>query len=398
MQNNLIIDLLGIKDSHVDVWHTDFTTKTFHVWLQTKTRFHNCPNCKNKTKRVHSYREQLIQGRMIEERPVLLHVKKRRYLCTECHHTFYEKLGFVERYQRYTKSLETQAMVYVADMSFTAAAKLVGMTANRVLRLFDRRHITPRKVLPQAIAIDEFKGDAGKERFQTIIVDVQNKEVIDVLPNRKLETIENYFKQCDTGRVQTVVMDLSKGFKDAVQRSLGSPTIIADRFHFMRQGYWAFDAVRRKVQQALHKEGRILCKRNKELFWLSPTKLTNAQSEKVTLLLANQPLLKEAYELKNALDKWFKMSNEHTAKSGLEEWFQLVEQSGLEEFLKVVQTFKRWKREILQAFMYPYNNGYIEGVNNTTKVIKRNSYGIKNFQRLRKKILWRQMVRNLEVI
>ncbi|WP_274379466.1 transposase [Alkalihalobacterium alkalinitrilicum] len=48
---------------------------------------------------------------------------------------------------------------------------------------------------------------------------------------------------------------------------------------------------------------------------------------------------------------------------------------------------------MLQSFMSPYNNGYIEEVNNTTKVIKRMSYGIKSFQRLPKKILWRQAVR-----
>lgn len=70
-----------------------------------------------------------------------------------------------------------------------------------------------------------------------------------------------------------------------------------------------------------------------------------------------------------------------------------VEESGNEAFKKVVQTFNRWKQEILQSFMYPFNNGYIEGVNNTTKVIKRMSYGIKSFERLRKKILWRQLVR-----
>ncbi|RSL33310.1 hypothetical protein D7Z54_11885 [Salibacterium salarium] len=45
------------------------------------------------------------------------------------------------------------------------------------------------------------------------------------------------------------------------------------------------------------------------------------------------------------------------------------------------------------AFVYvPYNNGYIEGINNTTKVIKRASYGIKSFERLKNKILWRQQV------
>ncbi|MCG1027073.1 transposase [Virgibacillus halodenitrificans] len=45
--------------------------------------------------------------------------------------------------------------------------------------------------------------------------------------------------------------------------------------------------------------------------------------------------------------------------------------------------------------MYPFNNGYIEGVNNTIKVAKRMSYGIKNFNRLKKKILWRQEVRKV---
>ncbi|MCR6108180.1 transposase [Salipaludibacillus agaradhaerens] len=47
---------------------------------------------------------------------------------------------------------------------------------------------------------------------------------------------------------------------------------------------------------------------------------------------------------------------------------------------------------MLQSFIYPYNKGYIEGKNNTTKVFKRMSYAIKSFERLRKKILWRQIL------
>ncbi|WP_157727938.1 transposase [Aeribacillus pallidus] len=114
------------------------------------------------------------------------------------------------------------------------------MSTNRLLRMFDARPIPVKKVLPRAIAIDVFKGDAGGEKYQTIIVDVENREVLDVLPDRRVKTIETYLKQCDTGNVQIVVMDLSKSFKKAVQSQLGNPLIIADRFHFMRQAYWAF--------------------------------------------------------------------------------------------------------------------------------------------------------------
>lgn len=396
MQENFIMKMLGIKEKHVELWDMKEENRAFHFWLQTKQRKQTCPKCGEKTKRVHSYRTQLIKGRLIEERPVKIHLRKRRYLCTACRHTFYEKLAFVKRYQRHTVSLEQQVLTYVGEHSFKAAGKMAGVSTNHVLRLFNKRPIHVNRILPEVIAIDEFKGDADKQKFQTIIVDVQNRKIIDVLPDRLSSTIENYFRNCDTGNVKIVVMDLSKRFKEAVRRALGDPMIIADRFHYMRQAYWAFDKVRREVQNELHKEDRVLCKRNKELLWKSPTKLTEDQRERVRELLEDKPKLEEAYVLKNKLDEWFKTSNCHTARAGLEDWFALVETSNIEALKSVVQTFKRWRTEILNSFIYPsYSNGYIEGVNNTTKVIKRISYGIKSFERLRKKILWRQDVREV---
>src|SRR5690554_4603635 len=182
------------------------------LWHNTKVKRQKCSKCGEWTRRVHGYRNQIIQGRLIEDKPVKIDLKKRRYLCVNCGHTFYEELFFVERYQRHTSSLEQQVMTYVGEQSFTAAGRMVGMSTNRVLRLFDRRDIQVNKVLPEVIAIDEFKGDADKEKFQTIIVDVKNKKVIDILPDRRSKTIENYLGKCDTGNVKVVVMDLSKRF------------------------------------------------------------------------------------------------------------------------------------------------------------------------------------------
>lgn len=387
------ISLLGIKDKHVDLYDSGETEASFWFELHTRVRKQSCPKCQEKTKRVHGYRFQSIQGEPIANKKVELQLKKRRYRCLSCSHTFFERLSFLDRYQRHTSMLAQEALALSSEMSFTHAGNLIGISTNRLLRMFDQRKITVSKVLPQAIAIDEFKGDADNEKFQTIIVDVEKRKIIDVLPDRRSQTIENYFKQCDTGNVQIVVMDLSKAFKEAVRRQLGEPLIIADRFHFMRQAYWAFDEVRREVQHELYKEERIRLKRNKEVLWKSPSKLNPDGQERVEEILDHHPRLREAYDLKNDLDKWFKTSDHLNAKQGLEAWFERVEQSGNRAFKKVVKTYKRWKKEILHAFMYPYNNGYIEGVNNTTKVIKRMSYGIKSFERLRKKILWRQVVR-----
>ncbi len=145
MQDPLIIKLLGIKDKHIEVWDTQLDTREFQVCLQTIVRTYSSPKCRVKTKRIHSYRSQSIQGRLIEDRPFIIHPKKRRYICTSCGHTFFEQLSFVDRYQRHTKSLAQQAMTYTAGLSFTEAAKLVGLSTNRVLRLFDNERFELRR-------------------------------------------------------------------------------------------------------------------------------------------------------------------------------------------------------------------------------------------------------------
>lgn len=393
MQSNFITQLLGIKEHYIVVEHVEASEGIFHIELSTKVRRVTCSKCKCKTRGIHGYRNQNIQGRLIEEKPVVFHLRKRRYKCGECDTTFYEPLTFVARYQRRTASLNEQALVYVAENSFQTAARMCGITASSLIRLFDKRTIPRRRVLPNVIAIDEFKGDAGNERFQTIIVDVEKKEIIEILPDRRVATIEEYFRNCDTGNVQIVVMDMSRAFKNAVERAFGNPMIIADRFHFMRQGYWALDRVRREVQNQLTKSERLLSKRSKKLLWLAPEKLNEKGKDRVNELLDLHPDLAEAYHLKNALHQWFYTSNSSNVKEKLYEWFNTVKNSRIKEFDSVVRTFKNWQKEILNAFVYPYNNGYIEGVNNTTKVIKRMSYGIRSFERLRKKILFRQAIR-----
>lgn len=210
MQRHFIIKLLGIKDKHVDVWGVTEESSSFIVELYTKQKQQKCPFCKEKTRRVHSYRRQDIQGPVLSNKTMKISLQKRRYLCTSCGRTFYERLQMVDYYQRCTNALKTTALTYTAFHSFSTAARLIGMTTNRLLRLFDHHQIKAKKILPRAIAIDEFKGDAGGERFQTNMVDVENKEIIDILPDRKIETIEKYLRSCDTSKVEMVVMDLSK--------------------------------------------------------------------------------------------------------------------------------------------------------------------------------------------
>lgn len=94
---------------------------------------------------------------------VTFYVKKRRYRCHGCRRTFYERLSFVEKYQRHTVMVAQEALTLSSEMSFTQASRLSGITTNRLLRMFDKREVPVKNVLPRVIAIDEFKGDAERK-------------------------------------------------------------------------------------------------------------------------------------------------------------------------------------------------------------------------------------------
>src|SRR5690625_7449051 len=109
------------------------------------------------------------------------------------------------------------------------AAKMCCITTSSLLRIFDKRNIAPRRILPKVIAIDEFKGDAGKERFQTIIVDVQQKEIIEILPDLSAETIEKYLISCDTSSVKIFYMDMYRSSISVVKKVIDNLVTIKTR-------------------------------------------------------------------------------------------------------------------------------------------------------------------------
>ena len=116
--------------------------------------------------------------------------------------------------------------------------------------------------------------DAGK--YQLIIANAETHEPIDILPNRRLQTIKTYLQTYGQD-VEIVVMDMSNSFRAAVQQALGKPVIIADRFHYCRYVYWALDDVRKKVQKEWHAYDRKKCKRMRHVLHKNPTKLTEEE-------------------------------------------------------------------------------------------------------------------------
>ena len=151
---------------------------------------------------------------------------------------------------------------------------------------------------------------------------------------------------------------MSPSFKAAVEKALNKPIIIADRFHFCRYIYWAMDGVRRRVQSTWEDYDRKKCKRMRHIFYKSSGKLNHHQRWRLSRYCCISTELKEAYHLKEAFCKWFKQAKQNGAenirqtKEDLSRFYKMVEESGIPEFKKSIQTLKNWQVEVLNSFVY----------------------------------------------
>ncbi|MEB1809598.1 MAG: ISL3 family transposase [Bacillaceae bacterium] len=393
MHMHFIMNFPGLEE--LTVTKTEVVADSFHIHVEMERKTHRCPVCEGKTKVVHDYRIQKIQHLKMFERNTYLFYRKRRYKCS-CGKRFPEKTTVVERYQRHTVEWnQALGLCVIQGKNFKDTARQFRTSPTTVIRRFDRIS-TPMfkevEELPEVIAIDEYKGDTNKGKYQVIIANGKTGEPLDILPDRSVKTVKAYLRKKGT-HVKMVVMDMSYSFKSAVEKALGSPVIIADRFHFCRYIYWALDRVRRRVQKDFHEYDRKKCKRMKHVFNKRNEELTDKQRWYLERYLNLSGELRRAYKLKEAFRSWFDKAKQMGSKEGLlvkqelHNFYHLVERSGMKEFKKAIETFKNWEVEILNSFTFGYTNGPIEGLNNQTKVIKRNAFGFKRYDRLRMRVL-----------
>ena len=91
------------------------------------------------------------------------------------------------------------------------------------------------KALPSVLSFDEFKGNANGERFQCIPTVPQERHILDILPNKRVSTIQSYLCSFSNRQdVQYVVMDMNQGYRDIARFFFPQTKIVIDRFHVAR--------------------------------------------------------------------------------------------------------------------------------------------------------------------
>jgi transposase len=381
---NKLIDLEDVKVKNI--YHSD---SKITITLETAASEQICPVCSALTTKVHDYRKQVIKDLPLHLKPVILILRKRRYTCS-CGKHFYERYTWLPRYQHMTKRLSMYICHQLRQtVSYSYVASQTNVSSSTVARIFDRIHYE-RPDIPRVLSIDEFKGNAETGKYQCILVDGKKHRILDILPDRTQSHLCSYFREIpkfQRNRVEFFISDMWEQYRDLAKSFFPNATLIVDKYHFIRQVTWAIENVRKRLQKTMPISLRKYYKRSRRLILSRYHNLKGEKKKETDIMLHYSDDLRKAHLLK----EWFYQICDETRYSLTRvefwNWIKNAECSGIKEFESCAKTFRNWSIEILNAFKYGYTNGPTEGFNNKIKVLKRVSYGIKNFERFRSRIL-----------
>ena len=385
LMTNHITKLLNLED--VIITNVENISGQLHIYLELPRKKHVCPCCGAETACIHDYRMQIIKD-LPMARDTFLHLRKRRYRCA-CGKRFFENNSFLPRYYRVTSRLFAEIIFAFKKI---VSAKEIGcrfnvsaVTAMRYFNFFNKK----LTALPEVISLDEFKGNSGGQKYNSIIVDPKEKAVLDILPNRLESDLVKYFSHfSNKTAVKYFVCDMNPHFREVAKICFPQATIVADKYHVIRQVYWAMEKVRKNEQNNLSKRFRKYFKKSRNLLMKRIEKLTEEEKDRLALMFEIAPRLADAYRIKNEFLDVIRLKSSNEGKQRLIDWLFSVEVMDLPEFYDCTKAYHNWFQEIINSMDVPWTNGFIEGCNNKTKVLKRVSYGMRNFNNFRKRILF----------
>lgn len=221
------------------------------------------------------------------------------------------------------------------------------------------------------------------------VADSQNRKVIDILPNRYESDLIKYFSQFESKKnVKYFVCDMNPYFRQVANVCFKNAVIVADRYHVIRQVYLAMERVRKNEQNKLSARFRKYFKKSRYLLMKPIENLTDEEADRLALMFEIAPRLADAYRLKNEFLTVIRSRSSAEGKPKIADWLLAVEVMDLPEFNDCTKAYRNWFNEILNSMDVPWSNGFIEGCNNRTKVLKCVCFGMRNFCNFRNRILF----------
>lgn len=327
-----------------------------------------------------------------------LEFEYRRVDCRKCNGVKQETLAWLAESGRFTKRFEETIGRLCRTMTVKEVAELHRLSWDQVRRM-DVSYMRDlwAKHLPQkrlrAIGIDEVSIRKGQS-YAIVVADLDQKRPIWMSENlgRAEEDMDRFFDDMGVQRnrsVRLAVMDMWKPFRNSLRRNAPNAEIVYDKFHVLHHLSAALDLVRRMEYRRVAEEDRRFIKGQRYTLLSKEANLTLEGRRSLHLLLKANKRLNKAYLLKESFGQLWDYNNPTWARKFFENWKAQLKWSRLEPYQRFVELVERHWDGII-SYCRPDHKvslGFMEGLNNKIRVIQRRSYGIRDMEYLKLKVL-----------
>lgn len=228
-----------------------------------------------------------------------------------------------------------------------------------------------------------------------MIIDHDNRRVLDVLESRDKERIVKYLREQKEGgllaAVEEVTCDMWDAYVHAAAEVFGAGVrVVIDRFHVMKNFQEQLTEARREIQRGLSPEEAKALKGSRWLWVKNGENLTEEERAQLQALKERFPLLKQLAEQREGLRSIFEDKEVTTAADGrkrLQEWMEEARKLGLKGLERFCNTLTNWLDKIAHYFVNRSSNGRTEGFNHGLRSILWRAFGMTNFKRFRLRAL-----------
>ena len=384
------LDVIDFKENDID----------YVIKVQTKKCTDIiCPNMKcgsinfvkNGTKKNQFFWDIPISGKR-----VCLVIDRQKYKCKECGATWLEELYEIDNGRKMTYRL----IDYIEEKSiyknctFVSLADEIGVTEptvknvfNDIVRKFERR-FNPKT--PVWLGINEIN-ILGSSK--SVITNVKENTVIDILKDRKQATIIEYLRKIPNKEdIKLVTMDMWNPYKTSVKTVLPNVKIVVDTFHVVKMANECLENVRKELRSTLTSTQRKVLKNERYVLLKRRHDLTSHETINMEAWTKLFPIIGEAYELKEAFCSVWDIEDKNTAKLALEAWVRSIPDNVKQAFKPLNTALGNWNEELFNYYDYKVIKDYTESINTITSQTDRIGRGY-SFDVIRAKFLYSRGIR-----
>ena len=372
-----------------------------------------CPFCNHRYMFVHGYKWISINLsstiRIREE----LRIRRIRYRCPSCNKTHTFELIGLERNKTISKFVETAIkQEFHSIQSFNTIAKRYDVSLNQVINIFDEyTNKVPRLPLPKYLCIDEkhFEGDTNG-KYCVVLSDFFTGDVIDVLPDRQLPYLDEYFdsiSQRERDNVKVFISDMYEGYSTVKNRYFPNTTFVIDLFHVIKLLTTSLNKIRIRTYNQIAIDDTIerhFMKTNWRFFLMDQFKISKQEyrsnkfdmtlpyGEIILRCIKLNPVFWDGYNILQDLLHYDEHASYTAADVFLSHIIARLNSSGDELLMKVAETYKKWKVGIINGLAKNqserrWSNAIAENNNSHIQRVINVAYGYRNFKRFRARVM-----------